>query len=160
MTYTTIISTDDLAAHLAEPHWAVIDCRFQLKDIEAGRRGYEAEHIAGGIYAHLNDDLSGPIIAGETGRHPLPTVDFVTRKFSEWGIDANTQVVAYDDVGGALAASRLWWMLRWLGHEKAAVLDGGLQKWQRENRAVRSGIETRTAATFMPRVKDEIVIDA
>ena len=160
MTYTTIISTDDLAAHVAEPHWAVIDCRFQLKDLGHGRRAYDESHIAGAIYADLNEDLSGAIIPGQTGRHPLPPVEAAARKFSEWGIDDNTQVVAYDDAGGALAAARLWWMLRWLGHEYAAVLDGGIQKWSREGRPLRSGVETRPPAAFTARPRPDMLVDA
>jgi thiosulfate/3-mercaptopyruvate sulfurtransferase len=160
MPYTTLISTAELEPHLADPGWAVVDCRFQLKDIEAGRKAYLQAHIPGAIYAHLNDDLSGPIIPGQTGRHPLPPVDAAARTFSAFGIDASTQVVVYDDVGGALAASRLWWMLRWLGHDNVAVLDGGLQKWQSEGRPTRGGTESRPPRDFVPDERSAMLTDA
>lgn len=141
MAYTTLISTEELTAHLDDPAWAVVDCRFQLKDTEFGRRAYERAHIPGALYAHLDRDLSGPILPGKTGRHPLPAVEALAEKLSAWGINADVQVVAYDAVGGALAAARLWWLLRWLGHGSVAVLDSGWLAWHREGRPVRSGVE-------------------
>ena len=159
MTYTTLISTLELDDHLDDPDWAIIDCRSQLKDAEYGRRAYAQAHIAAAIFADLKDDLSGPIIPGQTGRHPLPLIEFAAQKFSAWGIAANTQVVAYDEAGGALAAARLWWLLRWLGHDRVAVLDGGWTKWQKENRSVRSGIEVRSARVFTPRVRSDLVLN-
>jgi thiosulfate/3-mercaptopyruvate sulfurtransferase len=160
MSYSeTIISTDELAQHLADPGWAVIDCRFSLQDVGRGRADYLAAHITGAVYAHLDENLSGPVVRGVTGRHPLPTVDRAVEVFSGWGIGPETQVVAYDDAGGALAAVRVWWMLRWLGHQAAAVLDGGWQKWQREGRPVRSGSEARQPAAFHPeRLRTELVV--
>src|SRR5512139_1006376 len=102
MTYTTLITTNDLELHLSDPDWAIFDCRFTLADPERGRRDYGRAHIPGAIYAHLNEDLSGPIISGVTGRpiaggrHPLPPIDTLAATFSRWGIDARVQVVAYD----------------------------------------------------------------
>jgi thiosulfate/3-mercaptopyruvate sulfurtransferase len=122
--FTTLISAQQLAGHLNDPNWRVIDCRFSLADTEAGRRAYAQGHIPGALYAHLDEDLCAPIIPGQTGRHPLPDKDFMTQKFSSWGIDESVQVVAYDDKTG-MVASRLWWMLRSLGHTRVAVLDGG-----------------------------------
>ncbi|MCB9138916.1 MAG: sulfurtransferase [Caldilineaceae bacterium] len=149
MTYTTLISTADLAACYSNPNWAVIDCRFSLADPTQGRRDYLNAHIPGAVYAHLDDDLSGPIIPGETGRHPLPSVEKFAATLSRWGIDAGVQVVAYDDAGGMYAA-RLWWMLRWLGHADAAVLDGGWLKWWEEARPMAGGLEQRSPRTFYP----------
>lgn len=160
MSYTTLISTGDLSLHLDDPNWAIIDCRFKLNDLEYGRRAYEQAHIAGAVYADLNQDLSGEIIPGKTGRHPLPPPEVTAQRFGSRGIDEQTQVVAYDDAGGALAAARLWWMLRWLGHDQASVLDGGWQKWQQEGRPVRSGVERRPPRRFVPRVRPELVVDA
>jgi thiosulfate/3-mercaptopyruvate sulfurtransferase len=160
MTYTTLISTEELSAHLADPDWVVVDCRFRLNDPAYGRRAYERSHIAGAIYMHLDDDLSGPIIPGQTGRHPLPAVEEAARRFSSAGIDSGTQVVAYDDMGGALAAARLWWMLRWLGHDRVAVLDGGWMKWLREKRPSRRGAEQKAPRRFTPRVRPEVVVSA
>ena len=156
MTYTTLISTAELVPHLADPAWAIIDCRFALADPERGRRDYTLAHITGAVYAHLNDDLAGPIIPGLTGRHPLPAIDVVADKFSEWGIDDHVQVVVYDDAGGAYAA-RLWWMLRWLGHDTVAVLDGGWPKWKSEGRETREGMAIRPSRRFVPRPRSELL---
>jgi thiosulfate/3-mercaptopyruvate sulfurtransferase len=158
MTYTTLISTPELAEQINDPQWVIIDSRSQLKDRNYGRRSYEQAHIPGAIFADLIDDLSGPIVPGKTSRHPLPSIEFAMQKFSAWGIDAHTQVVAYDDLGGALAATRVWWMLRWLGHDRVAVLDGGWQKWQTENRSTRSGVESRSAHVFIPKVRSEMLV--
>jgi len=148
MAYTTIISTADLSVHLTNPNWAIIDCRFQLSEKAAGRQGYLAGHIPGAVYAHLDEDLSGPIVPGKSGRHPLPAVEDLASKLAEWGIDQTVQVVAYDESGG-MTAGRLWWMLRWLGHDAVAVLDGDLRAWQREGRPVATGVETRTPRQFV-----------
>jgi thiosulfate/3-mercaptopyruvate sulfurtransferase len=156
--YTTLISTADLAAHLADPAWAIIDCRFKLDDKAAGRQDYLAAHIPGAVYAHLDEDLSGPIVPGKTGRHPLPTVERFAERLSRWGIDAATQVVAYDDNQGAMAG-RLWWMLRWLGHDAVAVLDGGFRTWQGEGRALASGEEHRLPKSFAPYPRPEMQVD-
>jgi len=159
MSYTTLISTEELSAHLEDPNWAVIDCRFSLADTEQGRREYEQNHIAGAVYAHLDEDLSGPIIPGQTSRHPLPEVDTFAQTLSNWGVDESVQVVAYDSMDGAIAA-RLWWMLRWLGHQAVAVLDGGWPKWQKEGRPAHSGVETRQPRQFTPRPRPELLVDA
>jgi thiosulfate/3-mercaptopyruvate sulfurtransferase len=156
MTYTTLISTAELVPHLADPDWAIFDCRFSLDDPERGRRDYAQTHIAGAVYAHLNEDLAGPIIPGLTGRHPLPAIDVAADKFSEWGIDDRVQVVVYDDAGGTYAA-RLWWMLRWLGHDAVAVLDGGWPKWKSEGRATREGMAIRFSRRFVPRPRSELL---
>ncbi len=157
MTYTTLISTDELALHLAEPDWAICDCRFALAEPERGRRDYGREHIPGAIYAHLNEDLAGPIVPGVTGRHPLPAVEIAAQQFARWGIDDHVQVVTYDDSGGGIAA-RLWWMLRWLGHDAVAVLDGDWRKWKTEGRAVRNGVESRPARVFVPRPRSDLLV--
>ncbi|RMG49113.1 MAG: sulfurtransferase [Acidobacteria bacterium] len=143
--------------HLADVDWAVVDCRFSLDDPERGRRDYQRAHIPGAVYAHLNEDLSGPVIPGRTGRHPLPEIDRFAGTLGRWGIDERVQVVAYDDSGGAVAA-RLWWMLRWLGHDAVAVLDGGWPAWQEEERPAQSGVETRAPRTFVPRPRPELII--
>ncbi|NWG86271.1 MAG: sulfurtransferase [Hydrogenophilaceae bacterium] len=124
----TLVSTEELAQHLDDPHWIVFDCRFTLTDTEAGRRAYAAGHIPGAIYVHLDEDLSGPIVPGKTGRHPLPDPDVFAEKLCRWGVGVNKQVVVYDDSFGSMAV-RMWWMLRWLGHPAVALLDGGFPKW-------------------------------
>ena len=155
MTYQTLISTHELARHLDDPGWAIVDCRFALDDDELGRRDYLKSHIPGAVYAHLNEDLAGLVIPGVTGRHPLPQVDVFITKLTTWGIGSSVQVVVYDDRGGAYAA-RLWWMLRWLGHEAVALLDGGWTKWEREKRPVKSGVDTRPARSFVPHLRPEL----
>jgi thiosulfate/3-mercaptopyruvate sulfurtransferase len=156
MTYQTLVSTDELVRHLADPGWAIVDCRFSLDNAERGRRVYLQSHIPGAVYAHLNEDLAGSVIPGVTGRHPLPPVDSFISKLSTWGISAGVQVVVYDDLGGAYAA-RLWWMLRWLGHEAVAILDGGWPKWEQEGHPVKSGIDTRPARSFVPHLRPELL---
>ena len=130
MNHDTLIDAATLHAHLDDPHWVVVDCRFSLMDTEAGRRAYQESHLPDARYAHLDEDLSS-LITPITGRHPLPDPYQLARMLGEWGIGPGTQVVAYDDMGGMLAAARLWWLLRWLGHEAVAVLDGGFPAWQR-----------------------------
>lgn len=149
MPYTTLISTAELAPHVGDPDWALIDCRFRLDNAAAGREAYLAGHIPGAVYAHLNEDLAGPIVPGQTGRHPLPAIDQFVEKLSTWGIDERVQVIAYDDMSGMMAG-RLWWMLRWLGHFNVAVLDGDFRHWQQEGRTVVSGQESRTRRRFLP----------
>lgn len=156
MAFTTLISSAEVAAHLDDPEWAIVDCRFALADPAKGRRDYLAGHIPGAVYAHLDDDLSGPIVPGVTGRHPLPSIDVCAARFSAWGIDARTQVVVYDDLSG-MFAGRLWWMLRWLGHAAVAVLDGDWRLWQAERRPVRTGAEQRALRTFTPRLHPQLL---
>lgn len=106
----------------------MFDCRFDLADAEAGSRRYAEGHIPEAAYLHLNNDLSGPVEPGKTGRHPLPDQATFRAMLKAYGVEAQTQVVAYDDAGGMFAA-RLWWMVRWSGHRAVAVLDGGYQAW-------------------------------
>jgi thiosulfate/3-mercaptopyruvate sulfurtransferase len=126
--YETLIEPAQVHAHLHDPQWIVIDCRFDLARPEAGREAYERGHIPDARYAHLEKDLSGAVTP-ETGRHPLPQPDALAAQLDRWGIDQSTQVVAYDEANGAFA-SRLWWLLRWLGHRKVAVLNGGFKAWR------------------------------
>lgn len=156
MTFTTLISAAEVAAHLDDPDWVIVDCRFTLADTEKGRRDYLAAHIPGAQYAHLDEDLSSAIIPGKTGRHPLPAIDDFAATLSAWGIDARTQVVAYDDAS-AFIAGRLWWMLRWLGHDAVALLDGDWRLWQAEGRPMRSGAEPRTPRIFVPQPRPHLL---
>ncbi len=159
MPYTTLISAEDLKGHLNDPNWVLIDCRFSLADTEQGRRAFEESHLPGAQYAHLDNDLSGPIIPGQTSRHPLPNIAAFVQRLSEWGIDETVQVVAYDDGGGAIA-SRLWWMLRWLGHEAVAVLDGGWKEWQQADYPTQQEVDTRPGHTFTPQPRSEMLVSA
>lgn len=125
--HTTLVSPRELAAHLEHADWRIFDCRHDLADTGFGERAYAESHILGAQFLHLDRDLSGPL-TGANGRHPLPDPEAFAELMGRCGVDANTQVVAYDDAGG-MFASRVWWMLQWLGHEGVAVLDGGLQNW-------------------------------
>lgn len=156
MSYTTLVSTRDLLPHLRDPDWAVVDCRFSLNDPGSGPEAYVRSHIPGAVYAHLDEDLSGPIIPGKTGRHPLPSVASFVETLSSWGIDDRVQVVAYDGAGGSIAA-RLWWMLRWLGHLNAAVLDGGWPQWKDKALPTKSATESRRPGSFTPGVRPELL---
>jgi thiosulfate/3-mercaptopyruvate sulfurtransferase len=154
-TYRTLVSAATLAAHLDNPDWAVVDCRFALAAPEQGRAAYLAAHIPGAVYAHLDEDLSGPIIPGKTGRHPLPAVEQIAARLGAWGIDDSVQVVAYDD-GGGWVAGRLWWLLRWLGHSAVALLDGGWDAWLRAGGPTHPVAESRPPRTFMPQLNERL----
>lgn len=151
MRYTTIISHQELFPHLGSPSWAIVDCRFDLLDPARGEREYLDAHIPGAVYAHLDKDLSAPV-TGTNGRHPLPTVEKLSTVFSQWGIGKDVQVVAYDASGGPFA-SRLWWSLRYLGHDAVAVLDGGFPSWIQAELPISSGLENRSASLFKPQVR-------
>ncbi len=153
--YTTLISPAELAGHLDDSAWAVVDCRFDLQQPDSGRQGYLTGHIPGSVYAHLDDDLSGPQVPSQTGRHPLPDPAVLAARLSDWGIGDATQVVAYDAAGG-YSAARLWWLLRWLGHDAVAVLDGDLRRWTREGYPLVGGGERRAPQRFTPRLHNEM----
>lgn len=132
MPYSTLIAAQELAARLQDPDWVVIDCRHDLASPDAGLQAYEAAHLPGARFAHLDRDLSDKRPGADglfRGRHPLPTREAFIDTLRAWGVRDASQVIAYDAQGGMFAA-RLWWMLRWVGHEAVAVLDGGLPAWQ------------------------------
>jgi thiosulfate/3-mercaptopyruvate sulfurtransferase len=155
--YSAVICAPALAAHLAEPGLRLLDCRASLQSVAAGREAYAKSHLPRASFADLLEDLSGPLVAGKTGRHPLPELGTFVAKLGAWGISADNQVVAYDDAGGAFAA-RLWWMLRWLGHDAVAVLDGGLPAWVAEGRAVTDEVVAPLPAVFTPRLRSELLV--
>ena len=144
MPHTTLVSTDTVASRAGE--WAVVDCRFDLANDAWGREQYLAGHIAGAVYANLNDDLSGPR-TGTNGRHPMPSDEALVGTIRRLGITNDTQVVVYDQDSG-LYAGRLWWLLRYAGHRAVALLDGGFAQWTAEGRPVRAGAETRPPSNF------------
>ncbi len=147
-----LVDAQTLARHLDDPSWVLVDCRFELTAPEAGERNYRLEHLPKARYAHLERDLSGPATP-TSGRHPLPDPVLLAEKLSSWGISTTTQVVVYDEGPGAFAA-RLWWLLRWLGHERVAVLDGGLKGWQQQGFALTPEIPEITAATFEAKLQE------
>lgn len=126
--FTTLIGARELAA-LDPAAVRLLDCRFDLADPDAGAARFAAAHIPGAVYLHLDRDLAGPVSPGRTGRHPLPDRDAFRETLRAHGVADDAQVVAYDDAGGTFAA-RCWWMTRWAGHTRVAVLDGGFQAWR------------------------------
>jgi thiosulfate/3-mercaptopyruvate sulfurtransferase len=154
--HTTLISTETLEYHLADSSWLIADCRYNLKDEDWGPAQYLSGHIPGAVFVNLAHDLAAAR-TGANGRHPLPSPETMATTFGRLGIGAGTQVVAYDQDAGPYA-SRLWWMLRYVGHDAVAVLDGGWAKWLREGRPTRSGEERRPAAAFAPRVRGDMLV--
>jgi thiosulfate/3-mercaptopyruvate sulfurtransferase len=163
MPHTTLIATDALAALLDgatttdQAALVIVDCRYDLTNGHWGLEQYRLAHIPGAVYASLSHDLAGER-RGDNGRHPLPSVEAMAATFGRLGIAAGTQVIAYDQDSG-MYASRLWWMLRYLGHDAVAVLEGGWAKWTREGRPARSGDESRAAVSFVPHPRESLRAD-
>ena len=131
-----LIDAKTLSARLEAPHWVVVDCRFRLTQPNAGLEMYKQAHIPGARYAHLDHDLAGSP-RPEEGRHPLPSPEAFKATIEQLGITNASNVVAYDDASGAIAA-RFWWMLRWVGHDAVCVLDSGIQGWEKAGFALES----------------------
>ena len=158
MRFTTVVSTEQLAQHLDDPDLIIFDCRFTLTNTEAGAMAYRNGHIPGARYVHLDHDMSSPVTA-TSGRHPLPDAKIFSEKLSRWGVDSSKQVVVYDDSFGSMAV-KMWWLLRWLGHDKVALLDGGLPKWLKEKRAMTAELPRIIPAKFVAQLHDEIKASA
>jgi thiosulfate/3-mercaptopyruvate sulfurtransferase len=158
--FKTLISTDELASHLDDPDWVILDCRYSLANPSEGEDEYILAHIPGAVYLHLDRDLSAVVVKGVTGRHPLPEPTQAVNSFASSGIGNGTQVAVYDAADGSSAATRAWWMLRWLGHEAVAVVDGGWQKWLKEDRPVRSGREANLPATLHMSLQSGLTVTA
>lgn len=144
--YDTIIDCASLRRHLGDPAWAVVDCRYELGRPRAGELAYRQAHVPGARYAHLERDLSGPPLT-DHGRHPLPSPAALTDLFGRLGVGPGVQVVVYDASGGTMAA-RLWWLLRYMAHAAAAVLDGGWPAWLEAGGPVEAGSVTPASSTF------------
>lgn len=153
-----VVSCEWLFKHLDEPQVVIVDCRFSLAEPQLGRQQYQESHIKGAYYLDLNQDLSSPV--GEHGgRHPLPNPIELADKLSAIGVNSQkTLVVAYDDSRLAFA-SRLWWLLRYLGHEQVAVLDGGFSAWKKAEYPVTNVIPETQQATFTPNLQPQMVVD-
>jgi thiosulfate/3-mercaptopyruvate sulfurtransferase len=165
--HQTLISAADLAAHIDDPAWVVVDCRHDLMNLAAGRDGYASGHLPGAVFADIETVLSGAKNGADgvfLGRHPLPDREVLAEALRDFGIDDATQVVAYDAHGGMFAA-RLWWLLRWLGHEAVAVLDGGMAAWEAAGQSLTTEVRTRprgamtVRAPFVPTVTVREVLD-
>ena len=155
---TPLISTAELAEHLSDPDWLVADCRFELGKPHAGREAWRTGHIPGAVHVDLERDLSVPVTP-ESGRHPLPDPACFAATLSRLGVGNDTRVVCYDSGPGAYAA-RLWWMLRWVGHDAVAVLDGGFAAWTADGRAVSFDEAPRAPARFVPHARQGWILDA
>ena len=145
--FTDLIGIAELKDLMVSSDVSIVDCRFNLMDPGQGRREFLDGHIHGAVYAHLDDDLASPITPS-SGRHPLPEIDKFVATLGDWGISNDSQVVVYDHANGAVAA-RLWWMLRWLGHENVAVLDGGIAGWKGAGEALESELVAHPRTTFV-----------
>ncbi|MFD0589491.1 sulfurtransferase [Paenibacillus sp. GCM10027627] len=152
-----IVSLEWLKERLGEPGLVVADCRFVMGQPDAGRSLYETSHIPGAIYMDLEKDLSAPV-EEHGGRHPLPDIFDLTVTMSRAGIGNETTVVAYDDQGGAMA-SRLWWLLKYLGHEKVYVLDRGFAAWTEAGFPVSSEQPEVAQASFLAEVRHSMLVE-
>lgn len=151
--HTTLIEATELAQHCDDPDWVILDCRHDLSSPNQGRMLYSENHIPGAQFAHLDFDLSGSkisAIGAFCGRHPLPDRKLFVSRMRAWGINNNTQIVAYDAQGGMFAA-RLWWLARWLGLSSVAVLDGGYPAWRAAALPVSTGVPTARRGTLQER---------
>ena len=157
MPYTTLVGTAQLAEHLDDPKWVVFDCRHDLAKPDSGAKEYAGAHIPGARFLHVDRDLAAPV-TGKNGRHPLPDPQLFMRTLGIAGVDSSKQVIAYDAQTGVYAA-RLWWMLRWLGHENVAVFDGGYAKWTGEARPVTSAVPQPAPVRFAGKPRP-IAVDA
>lgn len=157
--HTTIVSVDELFAHLEDRAWVLVDCRHLLQDFDAGRRMYEAAHIPGAFFAHGEEDLAGEK-TGTNGRHPMPDPQRFAAFLRELGVNDDTQIVAYD-AGADMWAARFWYICRYIGHDAAAVLDGGFAAWSGMGKPVTAQVPARPGnGTITARVRPELAVDA
>lgn len=158
MAFTTLIDVATLAANLHAPDWVVLDCRFELGKPAAGETSYRESHIPGARYAHLDRDLAAPV-GPTSGRHPLPEPEIFAQRAAAWGIGDHTQIVVYDQ-GNSFFAARAWWIFRWLGHARVAVLDGGFAAWRAAAQPIDAAIPSCAPQRFTPRPAGERIVDA
>ncbi len=157
---TPLVSPDWLRTHLPQGHLVLLDCRFSLADPRQGRQAYQQGHLPGALYCDLNADLSSPV-ERHGGRHPLPDMTQFIARLEAWGINSHppTPVIAYDATQGAFAA-RLWWLLRYVGHEAVAVLDGGISAWQRLGYPLEKTLPAvPQRGQFQPQLRQDWVVD-
>ena len=160
MPFAQLITPQQLAERLGAPGLVILDCRFALEDVDYGQRSYAEGHIAGAHFADLERDLSGLVVKGRTGRHPLPDPQRLVERLREWGVDNDSQVVLYDDGPGAYAA-RAWWLLAWLGKRSAVfILDGGLKAWHAAHLPLSLDPPPRREGTFSGEPDMKLLIDA
>ena len=158
MATRTLVQAEALAALLGDPRLRLFDCRFDLARPAYGRSAYLDEHLPGAVHVDLNSELSRPATP-TSGRHPLPSPADFEQRLRRWGVDADSLVVAYDDGNGAYAA-RLWWMLRWLGHDEVAVLDGGMRRWLQLGLPLTEEIPVPASGNFVARPRPAMAVSA
>ncbi|OAI95031.1 sulfurtransferase [Pseudomonas putida] len=160
MPLAQLIAPRQLAERLGEPKLVILDCRFALEDVDYGQRSYAEGHIAGAHFADLERDLSGPVVKGVTGRHPLPQPGRLIERFQQWGISNDSDVVLYDDGPGAFAA-RAWWLLAWLGKRNGvSILDGGLKAWHAAGLPLSLDPAERHEGTFSGKPDPKLLVSA
>ncbi|MFM8894595.1 MAG: sulfurtransferase [Actinomycetales bacterium] len=157
--FTTLISAEDLLPLVEDPQVVILDARFSLDDEGWGARVFAEGHLPGAAQADLAVHLAGEIIPGVTGRRPFPDPARFAAQLGDWGIDGDTQVVTYDAEGGLMAAARLWLMLRWVGHDRVAVLDGGLPAWLASQGPLTTEVRRRPARFFQLRLRPELLAE-
>lgn len=160
MPLAQLITPQQLAERLDSPGLVILDCRFALEDVDYGQRSYAQGHIAGAHFADLERDLSGPVVKGRTGRHPLPDPVHLIERLREWGLDDDSEVVLYDDGPGAYAA-RAWWLLAWLGkRDGVSILNGGLKAWHAAHLPLSLDPPARREGNFSGEPDMKLLIDA
>ena len=158
MPLRTLIDAEELAGRLEDPRLRLFDCRFDLARPEDGRARYLEAHLPGALYADLNRDLASPATS-TSGRHPLPSPADFEARLRSWGVNPDSPVVAYDD-GNGMYAARLWWMLRWLGHDEVAVLDGGMRRWLQLGLPLSDEVPSPSPGDFAGKPRADAVADA
>lgn len=153
-----LVSTQALSEHLHDPTWVIFDCRHDLMDTAKGERVYREGHIPGAHFAHLDTDLSGEK-TGKNGRHPLPSPQAFIAFLARHGVSNDSTIVAYDDMGGQFA-SRLWWLARWVGLRNINLLDGGINKWLADGRALSQDVPRPTTRPLAGHADARMVISA
>ncbi|HKS14863.1 MAG TPA: sulfurtransferase [Pseudomonas sp.] len=160
MPLAQLITPQQLAERLDTPGQVILDCRFALEDVDYGQRSYAEGHIAGAHFADLERDLSGRVVKGHTGRHPLPAAERLAERLRGFGLDNDSQVVLYDDGPGAFAA-RAWWLLAWLGkRDGVSILDGGLKAWHAAHLPLSLDPPHKREGTFVGTPDMNLLVDA
>lgn len=157
MSFQTIISVEELNENINQKSWCLFDCRFSLKDPKEGLVKFNQGHIPGAQFADMDTDLSSTMTTN-SGRHPLPDPIELIEKLQNWGVSNASQVICYDDMSGAFAA-RMWWLMKWLGHDDTAVLDGGLSQWTKSNLPIETDVHSRPVGTFNGEANNSMWVD-
>jgi len=156
MSYKTIINCEDLIKNINNDDFVIFDCRCDIKDQKHGIESFKEGHISGAIFVDIDKDLASEK-TNNSGRHPLPDIDILSAKLSRWGLSTDKQAIVYDDTSGAFAG-RMWWILKWLGHEKVAVLNGGIQMWEKSGGKLVKEASMNEKAEFLPNANNAMLV--